>query len=190
MFPIDAFQSTLEKAARVFRQLGIRYHLTGGITSLLYGEPRMTQDIDIVVDNQALAVQLDAFLALFVRSGFLGDPASLRKAVEQRGMFQLFDDVEALKLDIYPRELIPGELDRSCLVEVFSGVTLPVVSRADAAAAKLIWISKGSHKSRRDLRQIHRASSESDCQRIRELARQFGLGPLLDEVLKEPDEIA
>ena len=70
-------------------------------------------------------------------------------------MFQLLDNVEALKLDIYPRELIAGELDRSCLVEVFAGVEFPVASRADVAS-KLVWISKGSHKSRRDLRQIYR----------------------------------
>jgi len=56
---------------------------------------------------------------------------------------------EALKLDIYPRELIAGELSRSCLVEIFAGRRLPVVSRSDAAGAKFVWISKGSFKSRR-----------------------------------------
>jgi hypothetical protein len=34
------------------------------------------------------------------------------------------------------------------------GLTLPVASRPDLVLSKLIWISKGSHKSRRDLRQI------------------------------------
>jgi len=105
-------------------------------------------------------------------------------------MFQLLDKVEALKLDIYPRELIPGELDRSCLVEVFAGVQLPVVSRVDASAAKLVWISKGSHKSRRDLRQIYRTSSEVDRQQIRKLASELDLISLLDEVLGESDELA
>ena len=190
MFPVEAFQSTLGKVAEIFQQLGIRFHLTGGVTSVLYGEPRLTQDIDIVVDNQALTDRLDFFLASLDESDFLFDAASLRQAVEQRGMFQLFDNVEALKLDIYPRELIAGELDRSCLVEVFAGVELPVVSRPDAAAAKLVWISKGSHKSRRDLRHVYRSSSENDRHRIRELAQQLTLTPLLDEVLNEPDEIA
>lgn len=32
-------------------------------------------------------------------------------AVDQKQMFQLLDSQEALKLDVYPRELIPGELD-------------------------------------------------------------------------------
>lgn len=190
MFPIEAFQSTLAKATEIFRRLGIRFHLTGGVSSVLYGEPRMTQDIDIVVDNRLLTNQLESFLALLENSNFLFDRESLRRAVAQQGMFQLFDNEEALKLDIYPRELIAGELDRSCLMEVFAGVELPVVSRADAAAAKLVWISKGSHKSRRDLRQIYRTSFESDRQRIREHAQQLLLKPLLEEVLNEPDEIA
>lgn len=42
---------------------------------------------------------------------------------------------EALKIDIYPREMIPGELDRSALLEIFEGMQIPVVSRPDAAAA-------------------------------------------------------
>ena len=190
MFPLEAFQSTLGKAVELFRQQGIRFHLTGGVTSALYGEPRMTQDIDIVVDNAVLTRQLDSFLALLNKSDFLFDATSLQEAVEQRGMFQLFDKVEALKLDIYPRELITGELDRSRSVELFAGVSLPVVSRADAAVSKLVWISKGSHKSRRDLRQIFRTSSVEDRQRILEFAQQLALAPLLEEVLDEPDEIA
>lgn len=66
---------------------------------------------------------------------------------------------------------------------------MPVVSRADAAAANLVWISKGSHKSRGALRQIYRTSSESDCQRVRELVEQLSLTPFLDEILNEPDEV-
>jgi hypothetical protein len=135
MFPVEAFQNTLEKAARIFRQLDIGFHLTGGVTSVLYGEPRMTQDIDIVVDNRAMTDQLDRFVAAIDESDFIFDATALRQATEQRSMFQLFDNVEALKLDIYPRELIAGELSRSCLVEVFAGAEFPVVSRPDAAAA-------------------------------------------------------
>lgn len=189
MFPVEAFQATLGKATKIFRQLNVRFHLTGGVTSVLYGEPRMTQDIDVVVENSVLCKQLDSFLALLDKHDFLFHAPSVRGAIDKRDMFQLFDTVEALKLDIYPRELIPGELDRSCPLEVFVGVELPVVSRVDAAAAKLVWISKGSHKSRRDLRQIYRTSAEKDRQLIQELAKQLGLKLLMDEVLLEPDEL-
>ncbi|MBI2480503.1 MAG: hypothetical protein HYV60_18310 [Planctomycetia bacterium] len=55
-------RETLDKAVAIFRQHAIRFHLTGGLTSVLYGEPRMTQDIDIVIDNQAIDTQLDSFI--------------------------------------------------------------------------------------------------------------------------------
>lgn len=44
MFPVDAFRNTLANAVAIFERHTIRFHLTGGLTSVLYGEPRMTQD--------------------------------------------------------------------------------------------------------------------------------------------------
>lgn len=190
MFPIDAFRATLDKAVRIFHQNGIRFHLTGGIASVYYGEPRLTQDIDIVIDNAQATAVLDFFMQCIDDSDFIFDPVSVREAIASQGMFQLLDSVESLKLDIYPRELIPGELDRSVSQEVFEDEELPMASCADVAASKLVWISKGSHKSRRDLRQIFRVASQGDRQLIEQLAEQLGLAPLLDEVLGESDEIS
>ncbi len=104
-------------------------------------------------------------------------------------MFQLLDGQESLKLDIYPRELIPGELDRSVEREVFEGTMVPVASCADTAVSKLVWVSKGSSKSRRDVRQMFRLASEMDRRLIEQLSDQLGLGSLLQEVLAEQDEI-
>ena len=59
MFPLEAFENTLLKAARVLESLSTRFHLTGGITSVVYGEPRLTQDLDLVIDNAAVAAQLE-----------------------------------------------------------------------------------------------------------------------------------
>ena len=56
MFPTSAFRETLGKAVRIFRQHDIRFHLTGGVASVFYGEPRLTQDIDIVIDNGPVPV--------------------------------------------------------------------------------------------------------------------------------------
>lgn len=188
MFPVDIFRASVEKAARIFLNHSIRFHLTGGVSSVVYGEPRMTQDIDVVADPLALAERLAPFLDTLEVSDFLYDATAIREAVSNAGMFQLLDKVEALKLDIYARELIPGELSRSSMLEVFDGLTLPVVSRADAAASKLVWISKGSHKSRADLRQIVNSASDGQQKLIRDLADRLQLSELLDEVLRESDE--
>jgi hypothetical protein len=72
---------------------------------------------------------------------------------------------------------------------LFPGVFLPVVSRTDAAISKLIWIDKGSQRSRRDFRSIFQSSSEPQQADIRTQAVKIQLGELLEEVLSESDEI-
>lgn len=169
--------------------LGIRYHLTGGLTTIYYGEPRLTQDIDIVVDNQQISTNLVPFLNSLGSSDFIHNPVAVREAIASMGLFQLLDGIESLKLDIYPRELVPGELDRSVREFVFEGEELPIASRTDAAISKLIWISKGSHKSRRDFRKIYLSSDEGDRKTIEELATKLDLKNLADRVIAESDEI-
>ena len=189
MYPVEVFQQTLDKLVAILQAHQIRFHLTGGLTGTAYGEPRMTQDIDVVIDPRQSQDKVDELVGSFENSDFMFDERSLRNAINSAGMFQLLDQTEVLKLDIYPRELIPGELDRSEQVEIFEGRTLPLVSRVDAAASKLVWISRGSHKSRRDLRAIVRKASEEQRGQLESVARQLELSSLLAEVLGEADEI-
>lgn len=190
MFPVDAFRSTLGKIMDILHRHNIRFHLTGGITSVAYGEPRMTQDVDMVIDNHAVVQQLESFLESLHSSDFVYDEETIRSAVSGSRMFQLLDSVEVMKLDMYPRELIPGELERSVQIEIFEGIAVPMASLPDTALAKLIWIAKGSHKNRRDLRQLWRISAPDQRRTIEHLALELGLGDLLSEVMAESDEIA
>ena len=189
MYPAETFRDTVARLVAIFERLGVRFHLTGGASTIAYGEPRMTQDIDLVVDPQAMAANIGPFLEAVRATGFLVDEETARRAVAEGGMFQLLDLAESLKLDLYPREMIPGELDRSIPTEVFAGLVLPVVSRADAALSKLVWISKGSHKSRRDLRQILRRADAGDRDLVIRWAAEHGLDALLQDVLAETDSI-
>jgi len=40
----------LRHLVNVFESLGIRYFVTGSVASIFYGEPRFTNDIDVVAD--------------------------------------------------------------------------------------------------------------------------------------------
>jgi hypothetical protein len=190
VFPIEIFQPTLAKLVAVLNRFGIRFHLTGGITAVAYGEPRMTQDIDVVIDYDAALGHRESFLAALSQAGFHLEPATARNALEAKLMFQVLDIDQALKLDLYPELAIPGELDRSVMAEVLPGVTLPIASRGDAALSKLIWAVKGSHKSRRDLRQILRNASHEESALVRRNATTMGLAEALDRILAEPEEPA
>jgi|JI10StandDraft_1071094.scaffolds.fasta_scaffold00393_25 hypothetical protein len=189
MFPVDVFERTIGKFVAIAHSLQLPFHLTGGAISSAYGEPRLTQDIDIVVSPDVARKRVDELVKHLATSDFFFTEDVVRKAVQSGTMFQLLDKTESLKLVIYPRELISGELQRSQNQELFPGTFLPIVSRVDAAISKLIWISKGSQRSRRDFRSMFRSCDSSQHESIRQLAESMGLSRLLDEVLSETDEI-
>jgi len=59
----------------------------------------MTQDVDVVVDNAALARAMDRFIAAAAEAGFLLDSESVRRAVADRSMFQLLTATDRAELD-------------------------------------------------------------------------------------------
>jgi hypothetical protein len=103
MYPAETFRDTVAKLVVIFERLGVRFHLTGGVATIAYGEPRMTQDIDVVVDPRPLSKNLAGFLSAAEAAGFLVDAETTRRAVASGGMFQLLDLAESLKIDLYPR---------------------------------------------------------------------------------------
>jgi len=113
----------------------------------------------------------------------------VRRSIASGGMFQLLEPDEVVKLDIYTRCLIPGELDRSVRAEIFPGMSVPLVARTDAALSRLVWISRGSHRSRRNLRWILAGAKPEELATVRLTARDMGLDELLNQVLDESDEI-
>jgi hypothetical protein len=190
VFPAEIFRPTLARLVAVLNRFEIRFHLTGGITAVAYGEPRMTQDLDLVIDYDAALRNREALLSALADAGFHLELKSARRAIDTKVMFQILDVDQALKLDLYPERAIPGELDRSVIAEVLPGVALPIASRGDAALSKLIWATKGSHKSRRDLRQILRNASPEESATVRRAATSMGLVDQLDRILSEPEELA
>lgn len=104
-------------------------------------------------------------------------------------MFQIIDSQECLKVDLYPRELAPGALDRSIWFDLTPQLRIPIASRPDVVISKLVWISKGSHKSRRDVKWLMRGATQEEAALARKFVDGLGLTDLLEEVLAEPDEI-
>lgn len=189
MFDPEAFFPVLERVAEVLNRCGIRFHLTGGLVSVFYAEPRLTQDADLVVDPVQLKANLEQFISEIQQLGYLANAQTIRDAAQRGRMFQVIDTLESLKIDFYPRELVPGSLDRSVVIDMTSRLRLPIASLPDVIASKLVWISKGSHKSRRDVRQLMQRASPDEAAMAREFVVGLGLSQLLEQVLAESDEI-
>jgi hypothetical protein len=82
---------------------GISYMVTGSIASIVYGEPRLTHDVDLVVELDAARIK--DFISLFPDDEFYCPPeAVIRSEVrrETRGHFNLIHHASGFKADIYP----------------------------------------------------------------------------------------
>ena len=82
--------------------LSIPYMITGAVASIIYGEPRLTNDIDLVIDMNPNDVE--SFADAFPIEDFYCPPPEviqLEIARPQRGHFNLIHHATGFKADIY-----------------------------------------------------------------------------------------
>jgi hypothetical protein len=171
----------VKRAIRLLDNLGIDYHLTGGLVSSFYGDPRFTQDVDIVVrldTNQAGA------LHNALEQEFQVDPNVLMTAVSQHDMFQALDRDTFIKIDFHVGEEIPDELSRSIRAEIIQGLEINIPSIEDAIASKLHWIKLGSHKSREDVIGMLQSGHPINQSLLESLCESLDLKNLLFEMIQ------
>jgi hypothetical protein len=78
--------------------LGIPYFITGSVATIFFGEPRFTNDIDIVA---ALSPHLvDEFCAAFPPSDFYVSNEAARAAVASGTQFNIINPESGLKIDV------------------------------------------------------------------------------------------
>jgi hypothetical protein len=175
----------LETVVTVLEGLGIEYHVTGGLASSFYGEPRLTQDVDFVV---RLTPSTVARLSAELSRDFFLDPERAALAAASEGMFQALHRELLIKADLHVGEDVPGELVRSRKVEIFEGVTVRLVSKEDAILSKLLWAKQGSSKSRGDVLGMLLDPQPVDEDLLRRLAEELGCAALLDEIRFEIEQ--
>ncbi len=79
-------------------QLGIDYLVTGSMATIAYGEPRLTNDLDVVV---ALSIdRVEAFCAAFPEDDFYLSRDAAREAVLHRRPFNIIHFASGLKIDV------------------------------------------------------------------------------------------
>ena len=86
-----------------FNQTEIDYMVTGSIAAIIYGQPRLTHDVDLVVELHR--DQIPKLLDQFPQDLFYCPPEEVIRieiARESRGHFNLIHHDTAFKADIYP----------------------------------------------------------------------------------------
>jgi len=83
-------------------KLSIPYMITGAVASIIYGEPRLTNDIDLVINMNSDDVE--AFAAAFPIEDFYCPPPEVMRLEigrSHRGHFNLIHHETGFKADIY-----------------------------------------------------------------------------------------
>ncbi len=118
--------------------VGIPYMMTGSMAMAIYSVPRMTRDIDLVVEISPGDV--DKIVGLFSGDCYL-DQDSIRQAVKEHGMFNIIHNEWVIKADFIVRkdeEYRREEFGRRQKLDL-EGVTIQVVSAEDLILSKLAW---------------------------------------------------
>ncbi len=176
---------TMERISRILDELGLRYHYTGGVAVSYYGDPRFTQDLDLVI--QLATDQPETMLLLgHLSEGFIVHKQAVLDAIRARALFQAIDEVSLVKIDFHVGEKIPGELGRSTHREILPGVLAPLVSQEDAILSKLLLIQLGSNKAKEDVKVMLKRDEEVDRAALEQRAAMLGLDKLLLELEGDP----
>ena len=131
----------LERITQELERENILYMVSGSIALNTYTIPRMTRDIDIVIELQKS--DIDRFCKIF-ETGFYIDPETVQEEVKRRGMFNVIDHESGYKIDFIIRknsEYRHLEFSRRVRSNVY-GFDIWLVSIEDLIISKLIWIQE------------------------------------------------
>jgi len=121
---------------------GLAYMVAGSFASNLHGKPRMTQDADVVLDADEVAV---ARLIGLLGDAFYASTDAAREAVRYRTMFNVIHLETAFKVDLVVKKERPfsdEELRRRSSGPL-AGREVPFATAEDTVLAKLEWARKG-----------------------------------------------
>ena len=153
------------------------YMVVGSIASIVYGEPRLTKDMDLVID---LSPQdLSRLTALFSDEAFYCPPEEvLRDEFVRRGQFNLIHPSSGLKVDFVFRKNSPHgqkEFMRRRRIELWPGLSANLAAPEDVILKKLDFFREGgSQKHLLDIKGIL-AQTEVDSSYLAEWVKLLGL---------------
>lgn len=171
----------LKDVAERLDQAGIAYMITGSLAMNYYAQPRMTRDIDLVVDLDT--GDADRLARLFVEDYYIS-PDAVQAAITNRSMFNVIHLGETLKVDLIVRKDTPYrqlEFQRRLSVNL-EGSKLYIVSAEDLVLSKLEWLKDSrSERQMDDVRNLLNSVADIDEAYLEEWAVKLGLNELLEE---------
>ena len=163
----------------------IPYMISGSIAANYYAVPRMTRDIDIVIELKHS--NIDLFTGLF-EDDFYVNKEMILNEVSREGMFNLIHNQYIFKIDFIMKKSSAYQQTafsrrKEILIE---GCTMWYISAEDLIISKLMW-AKNSHSEMqlRDVRNLTETVKDLDTRYMDDWLGQLGLERLYKEAKNE-----
>ncbi len=165
----------------------IDYFLGGSVASTLHGEPRFTQDVNIIV--RLSAAEIKPLVARFSGEFYVSETA-MEEAVAGKGCANLIHLASNFKVDLMvsrEREFERARFQRRERLTA-GDHQFWVATAEDIVLVKLEWFRAGgevSDRQWRDIRTVLLVQQNLDHQYLTHWARQLGVEDLLRKALQE-----
>jgi hypothetical protein len=165
-------------------QASIPYMLSGSVAMNVYAQPRMTRDIDIVVE--ITPSQIDCFVSLFEPDCYV-DREMVSDAVRMRDMFNIIHNEWIIKADFIVRKDKPyriTEFERRRSI-CLDDMNVNVVAPEDLVLSKLAWARESaSELQQRDVTNLLQCVAGLDWEYLTAWADRLGVRDRLDQLRK------
>jgi hypothetical protein len=179
----DLLRHTIECLER----LNIRYFITGAVASIAYGEPRLTNDIDIVADLSER--DIPRLKHCFPEDDFYFDEESAGRAVRSCFQFNIIHPASGLKIDVMistRNEFDINRFQRIRRIRALEERDANFASPEDVILKKMEYHAEGgSEKHLRDISGMIKISADIiDFAYISDWAERLGLAEIWKEIQK------
>jgi len=189
MAKIENPEQLLVKIAAILERLKVKYLVTGGFAVSVWGRPRATFDIDIIV--YIFESGIDALLRDLKKIGksiYIDEETARVAARDGRGGFNLIDSGTGLKVDFFSagsHEFMRAQLKRR-KEKVIDGQKVSFISPEDLILNKLKWYKESNSSLQLDdVKSIFKISGEKlDKKYLEKWAERLGLSEILEKITK------
>jgi hypothetical protein len=177
----------LVKIAKIFDQLKIPYIVTGGMAVLIWGRPRFTADIDIVIELQPEKIDdLEKALLELGKAGY-ADKEAMQQALERHGEFNFIDGETGMKVDFWIGKGTEFDLRgfKRKKAKTIKGQRVYFISPEDLILSKLKWYQKSqSTRHLEDIESILKISGRKlNMRYLKQWARKLGVSKILSKLI-------
>ncbi len=177
--------SVLKIVTTRLNEARIPYMLTGSLATNYYSIPRMTRDIDIVIeiDTEGVIKLVELF-----KADFYIDEDMINDVLKYKGMFNIIHNNSVIKVDFIIKkdtEYRKTEFKRRREIEI-DGTSMWIASPEDMVISKLYWAKDSySDLQLRDVKNLMSSVTGIDRKYIKDWVQQLDLNDIFTKALDE-----